>query len=786
MTAGAARVPAPLRLAPHLMLAAFSAGLAASLVAGVAPWAGIAAVGVGATGAATAWRRRHAAIAVTLLAVTVCAAGWTWGHARLAATAPVALDLPVAVAGTVVVDTPPVPDGYGGHRACARADALRDADGAPVGRGVRLLLTLRGSGSPPPVGTRLRVAGDLRVAATRDSPDWWHRWLARQGISARMTPRFAVPVGHRDGAAGLRDRWRTWATENAAAGLRGDTAALVRGMALGGGSLLSQGAADAFRDAGIWHLLAVSGQNVTVVALATLTMLMALGVARRPGVAASALVMVAYCLACDGGASVARAGTVGALALAGELRSAPRDRWALLLAGLALLLAWQPRALGDPGLQLSFAAVVGLFALGPPIAAWARGWMPGPVADLAAMAAAAGLATAPVVAAHFGRLSLVGFALNVVAVPLAAPVVVLALCGLGLGALLPAAGVVCAWLAGLGADLLLLLARIAASVPGATVGVGGRAVPVLMGLAVAPWAVAAWLRRAPATPGQRRRALGICAAAALVAVTAWIVWPRPPVWEWPTRAAVTVLDIGQGDAILVRGPQGSAVLVDTGPPGEPPAVVDALRRHGVRRLDALVITHGDADHAGGATAVLDRIAVGLVVHPPEPVAGWGDLMRTALDAADADGVAATAVRTGDRLTSGPWSLDVLGPRGPLAAGAPTNDGSIVMRAQAAGFSALLTGDAESPVLEGLPLTRVDLLKVSHHGSADPGAGRLLTRLRPRAAVVSVGEGNTFGHPRAEVLAALDAAGAATWRTDRDGDITLVEDGGTLLAQTHRR
>ncbi len=132
-----------------------------------------------------------------------------------------------------------------------------------------------------------------------------------------------------------------------------------------------------------------------------------------------------------------------------------------------------------------------------------------------------------------------------------------------------------------------------------------------------------------------------------------------------------------------------------------------------------MITHGDADHAGGATAVLDRIAVGLVVHPPEPVAGWGDLMRTALDAADADGVAATAVRTGDRLTSGPWSLDVLGPRGPLAAGAPTNDGSIVMRAQAAGFSALLTGDAESPVLEGLPLTRVDLLKVSHPARPTP-------------------------------------------------------------------
>src|SRR5690606_21777793 len=145
-----------------------------------------------------------------------------------------------------------------------------------------------------------------------------------------------------------------------------------------------------------------------------------------------------------------------------------------------------------------------------------------------------------------------------------------------------------------------------------------------------------------------------------------------------------------------------------------------LRRHGVRRLDALVITHGDADHVGGAADVLDRLTVGAVLHAPEPAAGWGDHMRAALTAAHGRGVPAAAARTGARFTAGPWAFDVLGPRGPLAAGRPSNDGSVVLRADAAGFSALLTGDAESPVLAGLRLAPVDLLKVSHHGSADPG------------------------------------------------------------------
>ena len=642
---------------------------------------------------------------------------------------------------------------------------------------------------PPPVGTRLRVDGPLRAAARPDAPTWWRRWLERQGIAGRLRVAVVRAEGRRGGVAGLRDRWREWVGARAGAGLRGDPAALVRGMALGGGEGLSEDAGEAFRDAGLWHLLAVSGQNVAVVAVAVLAALGALGVGRRGSVAGAALVMGAYCLACDGGASVARAGLVGALGLVAELRSSPRERWYLLLAGLAVLLAHQPRALWDPGLQLSFAAVVGLFAVAPPLAGWLRGWLPGRVADLAAMAAAAGLATAPVVVAAFGRLSLAGLALNVVAVPLAAPIVVLALAGIAAGALVPAAGVALAGVAGLGAQALLWGARAGAAVPGAAVDVPPGAAPLVALVVLAPAAVWAFVR--PGGLGPWPRAVPWRAVAAVgVALVAggWVLSRPAPPPPWPVRATVTALDIGQGDAILLRSPDGAAAVVDTGPPGAPGSaapVVGALGRAGVRRLDALVLTHDSLDHVGGAVDVLERLPVGALLLPPDPADGWAPHCRAVIAAARARGVPVREIRAGTSLGLGRWRVRVLSPAGARPAGADPNPYSLVALASAGPLDVLLTADAESGALEPLVTGAVDVLKVSHHGSEDPGLPRELLRLRPRVALISAGADNGFRHPRPQTLAALSGRGVATWRTDLAGDVSVSADGRALVVDPSR-
>ncbi|MBJ7455107.1 MAG: MBL fold metallo-hydrolase, partial [Thermoleophilia bacterium] len=249
---------------------------------------------------------------------------------------------------------------------------------------------------------------------------------------------------------------------------------------------------------------------------------------------------------------------------------------------------------------------------------------------------------------------------------------------------------------------------------------------------------------------------------------------------WPTTPALTALDIGQGDAILLRSPDGGAAVFDTGPPGEPAPVVAALRRAGVRRLDLLVLTHDSLDHVGGALDILERFPVGVVLAPPDPVDGWLPAARAALAGARGRGVPVRLVRAGSRLRVGRWSLRVLSPAGARPVGADPNPYSLVTLARAGALTALLTADAESDALAPLVTGRIDVLKVSHHGSEDPGLAAQLLRMRPRVALVSAGEDNAFRHPRPETLAALAAAGAATWRTDRSGDVTVTAGSGALV------
>jgi competence protein ComEC len=773
------RAPARLRLAPHLVLGAFCAGLAGALAVAVpAGPAAVATVGC-ALGSAALAARGRAAAGLVLQVAAAGQAGWGWGGFRLAATEPPALDLPQSASGLIVVDAPPAPDGRGGLRARAVVERMALADGTAVPGGTRILLDVDDADGGPRLGDRIRVAGRLRPAWSSASPGWWRRWLERGGIAARIRVGDWRPQGRRGGLAGARDGLRRWAADGAAAGLGGDRAALVRGMALGGGSGLSESAAQAFRDAGLWHLLAVSGQNVAVVAVAALALLLALGVRRRIAVAGALGLIVTYCLACDGGASVGRAGVVGALGLLCELRSSPRERWYLLLVAFAALLAHQPRALGDPGLQLSFAAVVGLLVVTPPLAAWARGWMPARLADLAAMAAAASLATAPVLAWNFGRLSLAGLVLNVVAVPLAAPIVVLALAGIVAGAAVPAAGVALAWLAGLGAGALLLAARGAAAIPGAAVDLPSAAAWLLL---APPVAVAVLGRRLAPGGGGLVGAGAVRAAAALGASLALAGWalgrPAPPP-PWPADPAVTALDIGQGDAILLRSPEGAAGLVDSGPPGPPAPVVAALRRMGVRRLDVMVLTHDSLDHVGGGVDVLHGMDVGVLVHEPPPDDGFAPAHDRVVAAARELGVPVREARAGTLIAVGRWGVRVLSPTRGRHPGEDPNPVSLVALASAGPLDVLLTADAESDALARLPLRPVEVLKVSHHGSEDPGLPGVLTRLRPRVALVSAGQGNPFRHPRPETLAALAAAGVASWETDLSGDVTVSAPGGVL-------
>ena len=234
---------------------------------------------------------------------------------------------------------------------------------------------------------------------------------------------------------------------------------------------------------------------------------------------------------------------------------------------------------------------------------------------------------------------------------------------------------------------------------------------------------------------------------------------------------VSFLDIGQGDATLLQK-DGVAVLVDTGPAGGP--ILRRLSEAGVKRLDALVITHAQNDHEGAALEVLRRYPTRLVVNGG---AGWPTRVQEGLAAATS--ARRIAAQAGQVLELGGIRMRLLWPPPPEPGFRPEGDPNlraVVALVQVGAFDLLLPADAESEVTAGLELPDVEALKVAHHGSADEGLPALLERTRPEFAAIEVGESNTYGHPAPSTLAALRAVDHV-YRTDRDGTVRLrVRDG----------
>jgi competence protein ComEC len=547
--------------------------------------------------------------------------------------------------------------------------------------------------------------------------------------------------------------------------------------------------------------------------------------------------IAAYVPLAGAGPSIQRAGVMGAAGLVAVLASRPASRWYALLLAAVVTLAFDPRAAEDPGWQLSFAAVVAILALASPLALGLRARrVPGPLAEAAALTTAATVGTAPLLAFHFERLSLVSLPANLLAVAAVAP-------AMWLGMLAVAAGVVASPLAAIPNLLaqyplayLGWLAEAAAGLPNASVAAEipspGALVAVYLGVAASAagllhrTALLAALRRArgksahrrpasrdgvvgpatgggaggPATGGSvegaaaeasagRRRGAGfaravrrgLVAVAVAVAVAAFLQGRAMPPPPDPRDVVVSFLDIGQGDATLVQH-GGATVLVDTGPPDSP--LLDRLREAGVRRIDLLVLTHAQADHDGGAADVLSRIPVGHVLDGGEQRTR---LHALALDAAATRHVSRSTPDAGQSIRAGPLEVRVLWPRREPPgdhAGVDPNDRAIVAHVRAGAFDLLLPADAESNVTAGLELPAVEALKVAHHGSEDPGTRDLLARLKPRIAVIEVGRGNPYGHPRPGLLAQLTAV-PAVYRTDRDGTVRLTVHAGRMTVSTAR-
>jgi competence protein ComEC len=742
------------RYAPHLLAGALCLGLAAANLAR----AGEPVVLLVAAAAAVASVVAETPRREVLLALALALGGLWWGSARLGALDHSVLAARVGETGPALVEvTGPARRTPFQLRVSARIKRFR---GLSFRESVLLQLPL---GRSPPQGALIESVVELRAPRGPDDGFDERTFLRRRGVHVVARGRGWKQVGRRGGLGGIADRIHRELARSIAPGLSGERRAVLDGLVLGEDEALSQELRDRFRSSGLYHLLAVSGSNVAFVAGGVLLVAWLAGISRFVGEVAALAAIGAYVLAVGWQPSVVRAGVAGALASLAWLASRPRDRWYFLLVGAALLLAWSPYSLLDPGFQLSFAAVSAIFVAVPAVQRSLEGYpLPKGLREVVAVSGACGVATAPILLLQFGSVPTYSILSNALAAPAVPVSFGLALLTAVLAHVLPPAAFAAAWANGWLAAYVAGCARVIGALPGARIGSS------LLLAAVGAGALLLYgTRRLPAW---RRPGLAVLAGLAVLLLVSWQLGssrPPPP----PGGLRLTVLDVGQGDGILLQVPQG-AVLVDEGPPEA--QVDDQLRDLGIRRLALMVLTHPQRDHVGGAADVLRTIRVDRVLDPELPFPSpYEDDARAQ---ASKRSVPVTVTRAGEAFTLGKLRLRILWPDGPGSPGDDPNNHATIILASYGQVDVLLTADAESDVTLPLNLPQVEVMKVAHHGSSDHGLGQLLQVTRPRIAIISCGRHNDYGHPAPSTLAALAGAHLRLFRTDLDGRVVVESDG----------
>jgi competence protein ComEC len=803
----------PLRAA----LAAFTAG--AFLGIGIDPALALCVSCAVAALACGAWPlSRSATFALACAAVGILRGGCAPRAAHDAAVDAALLDPvldrggrePIRLEG-VVAQWEPVP---GGMSLALDVDIIEPRPGDPP-RPTRLRALLRVPSLEAEPGARLRVFARLREPpralnpGERDAAEG----LSLRGIaylgSADLPPAVLLrgPPWSR-AVARLRARFARRCEEVCTTRPR---AGLVAALGVGDRSLIPPDVEDDLSASGLVHLLASAGLHLAAVAFLVRSAARRLwlrspwaGRLRAAAVASlCAVPVVAVEVALLGAPWPAvRAGIAAGIALGAVAAGRRADGISALLVAAALCAAFDPAATRDLALQLSLAGVGGMLLLSRRL----RDLVPlrrrtGPfgraveeVVGIACASAAATLCTAPLLATAFHRVSLVSVAANAAGLLPGLVAIPLASFAAPLDAVAPSAALPLLWAADHLAGLTLLAAQAFAAIPCAVASVPAPGIAAGALFCAGGFLVAGYPARFSSLPP---RTVRLARAAAAFGACALVALTSSALGAHRGELRVTFLAVGQGDAAVVQLPGGGALLVDGGgdlrgrgdgrgpqaaaydrpdPAGR--IVLSALAELGIRRLDAVVLTHPHPDHAGGLFAVLDRVPVRELWTTGEPgPGGIGDALRAR---GVLRGVKLRVPGRGEAESREGVRIEVL--RSGFRADRSANDNSMVLRLVHGEVALLLAGDvealAEAELAQSGSSLRSDLLKAGHHGSATSSTEAFLSRVRPAHVVFSVGAHNPFGFPSPDVAARARAAGARTRRTDA-GAVRAVSDGRRL-------
>jgi competence protein ComEC len=662
----------------------------------------------------------------------------------------------------------------------AHVERTSDADCSRRALGMQTLLVRLDDAAAPGAyvrGELTRCDGRVAITVERGRAGAGSTVLVRGDVlpSARgvLVQRATVDVRRN---AGLLARWRTAAGDGIDRVFR-DDAPLSRALLIADMRGLSPELRDRFATAGMAHILSISGLHVGLIAMALELVLQLCAVNRRRAALFSLGTIALYVAVIGFPAPAVRSAVMLGATIVSRLIQRPTSAWAVLALG-AVHPVWSPRVVTDLGYQLSVLGVAALIAASKltarlPISGlprWARSIVGGLVATSVAT-----MASAPLVAWTFGRVSVIAPISNL----FAAPVIGLAQPMLFLGMMLSPITPVARWVGDAAHPLLAALEYVAAlssSIPNAALTVAPSPwTAVIAGVACTSILVAC-TRREWTRPT-------LLAAASVVA----LVW-KPFAPAATELAELHMIDVGQGDAIGLRTPHGRWVLFDAGrgwPTGDAgrSTVIPYLARRG-GTLDMFVLSHPHTDHVGGAASVIRALHPRRYVDAGFP--GSADAYRASLIAARNSHTRWLRAHPGDSVEVDGVVITFLAPDSTWTAGlTDPNLASVVTLVRVGDVRMLLTGDAEGAeeawlVNHERDRLSADLLKVAHHGSSTSTTPEFLDAVRPRLALVSVGAGNSYGHPNAETLRAIAAAGAQVLRTDRVGSIVARTDGRRLI------
>ena len=543
---------------------------------------------------------------------------------------------------------------------------------------------------------------------------------------------------------------------------------------------------DAFARSGSAHLLSISGFHVGVIAALLGGLLALAGQPPRTRAAWMAAGVWAYVLVIGAPTSATRAAWMTSAFVLGRLRHTPAQPLGALGLSMLMIAVLRPEVVAGAGFQLTVTGTAGILIMTKwMMSHWpphrGRGWIAPPVAA----GIGASVFTAPVLAYHFGQIPLLSLPSSILLTPLVATAVPGVIATIVMDILhIPGAAI-----AGAGSEGLLHAVTATAAalgdLPWTVVLVTPREAALLTAGAILPLLVAnaPWRTR----PAVRAGVSAVCALA--------VLWAGQAALSLAGRGTLQIvaIDVGQGDAIALRTPRGRWLLVDAGPRGFGGSdagltrVIPYLHAQGARRLEAVVLTHPDEDHAGGLAAVLGNISTGAVLGPGFSGGQAGHL--AGLAEAGRANVPWRRAAAGDFWTIDGVDFRVLSPAPADAPGESRspNDWSVVVHVAFGRCSALLMGDADAEIEAGIAAREpVTILKVGHHGSRTSTSTDFVRAISPQYALISAGARNRYGHPDPAVLARLEGAGTRVFRTDLHGTISLTcREDGTVTARSSR-